>query len=149
MITINDLETRNDGTFYTGPLDEAKAFIREYNNVSVVSRASGMFTVFITGQSVEIPDWSNVDDYGTASTEEDAWRYALGGAFGPANDEFSAFPLTHNKTLAVRALVDHHFDPKDRVDVFYSTTTAGAVVMDKEGMLWQVFPDGTLKVYKG
>jgi hypothetical protein len=149
MLTIKDLETRNDGTFYTGPLAEAQAFIREENAVSVVSRPGGLFTVFISQAGTEIPAWNNVDDYGTAPTEEDAWRYALGGAFGPADDDFQAFPLTHDKHEAVRALVDHHFPVDQQFDVFFSTTTPHAVVLTKDGDLWQVYPDGGLKVYKG
>jgi hypothetical protein len=95
----------------------------------------------------DVPNWDNCDEFGNGSTEEDAWRWALGAAFGPADDEFSAFPLTHNHTESVRALVDHHFPT--RTDVFWSTTTAHAAVLDDDGNMWQVFPDGTIKVYRG
>lgn len=146
MLTIKDLENRPEGAYYTGPLDVAKDFIRETYIVSVVSRVTS-YTVFISPTGTEIPDWDNVLDYGNGSTEEVAWRWALGAAFGPADDEFSAFPLTHNKTVAVRVMVGHHFP--NATDIFYSVHTAHAAVLDEDGNMWQVFPDGTIKVYRG
>lgn len=150
MLTIKDLENRPEGTYYTGPLDVAKAFIREYCNVSVVFRPGKRTTVYIDQSGSEaVPDWHHCDEFGNGATEEIAWRWALGAAFGPADDEFSAFPLTHNKTVAVRVMVEHHFPEDQRIDVFWSTTTEHAVVMDNDSNLWQIFPDGTLKVYRG
>jgi hypothetical protein len=148
MLTIKDLENREGGAYYVGPLEAAKDFIREYCNVSVVFKPGQNVTVYIDQSgSDDVPDWSTCDEFGNGSNEEDAWRWALGAAFGPADDEFSAFPLTHNQTEAVRVLVDHHFPV--RTDVFWSTTTSHAAVMDDDGNMWQVFPDGTLKVYRG
>ena len=148
MLTIKDLETRTDGTYYVGPLDEAQAFIRSYANVSVVSMG-GRWEVWIDNSGRDaIPSAENCDEFGKGPTEEIAWRYALGAAFGPADEEFSAFPLTRNNAEAVRALVDHHFPAGQRIDVFYSTTTAHAIVMDNTGILWQVYPDGGLKTYR-
>lgn len=150
MLTINDLETRSEGTYYTGPLLDAQLFIRETANVSVVSRAKGKWTVLISQEGEEdTPTFQNCNEFGNGATEEIAWRYALGAAFGPADDDFVAFPLTHNEAEAVRILVNHHFDEEDRFDVFYSTTTAHAVVLSKDGDLWQVYPDGGIKVYRG
>jgi hypothetical protein len=146
MLTVKDLETRSHGTYYVGPLEEAKQFIRETENVSEISRIGGQHTVMFS-QDAD-PTWGNCNDYGNGPTNEIAWRYALGAAFGPADDEFSAFPLTHNQTLAVRTLVRHHFPEDQRRDVFHSTTTAHAVVLDTDGNLWQVYPDGTIEVYR-
>ena len=148
MLTIKDLDERQDGTYYTGPLEVAKQFILEYSNVSVFFQPGKHVTVYINqdGADGEVPNWNNCNEFGNGKDEEDAWRWALGAAFGPADDEFSAFPLTHNKTIAVRVLVEHHFP--QALDVFYSTQTELAVVEDKEGDLWQVFADGTLKVYR-
>jgi hypothetical protein len=149
MLTISDLEDRPQGAYYVGPLEEAKLFIREYANVSVFFRPGKNVTVFIDQDGGDqVPDWNHCNEFGNGTTEEEAWRWALGAAFGPADDEFSAFPLTHNHALAVRSLVNHHFPKDQRVDVFYSTTGPNATVMDTDGHMWQVFPDGTLKVYK-
>jgi hypothetical protein len=104
MLTIKDLETHGDDTVYVGPLEEAQEFIRSYSNVSVVSRAAGLWSVFINEDGgTQTPTLDNCNEYGNADTEEQAWRYALGAAFGPADDEFSAFPLTHDKREAVEA----------------------------------------------
>lgn len=148
MVTIKDLETRGDNTYYTGPLEEAKAFIRAYANVSVFSRPGQTIGVYFNHDGDDAnPD--NCNEFGKAPTEEEAWRLALGAAFGPADDEFSAFPLTTNNALAVRTLVNHHFPEDKRQDVLYSTTGPNAVVVDEIGALWHVYPDGTLKVYRG
>lgn len=149
MLTIKDLEIRPQGTYYTGPLEEAKTFIRHYCNVSVFFRPGKNVTVFIDqdGGDDQVPDWGHCNEFGNGTTEEDAWRWALGAAFGPADDEFSAFPLTHDTDEAVKAMVVHHFP--DRMHTFYSDSTANAVVIDEDGNLWEVFPDGTLKAYRG
>jgi hypothetical protein len=151
MVTIKDLTTKNGDDYYTGPLEEAKAFLKSYSNTSEVS-IGGRVEVYINqdGDSVDdIPSWNNCNEFGKGTSSEEAWRFALGAAFGPADDEFSAFPMTTNHTEAVRTLVDYHFPKDKRVDVFWSTATANAVVMDEDGNLWQVFPDGTIKVYRG
>lgn len=149
MLTIKDLTDRDGDTYYTGPLEEAKEFIKSYSNVSECSFVNS-FKVYINqAGGDDIPTFDNCDEFGVGKTMEEAWRFALGAAFGPADDEFSAFPLTTNKTEAVRTLVAHHFPKDQRLDVFYSTTGPHAVVADNEGNLWQVFPDGTLKVYRG
>lgn len=150
MLTIKDLETRPDGTYYTGPLEEAKAFIRDFiasTEARYSHNGEEKFTVmlsFSVGDN-EIVTKDNCDGWGTGPTSEDAWRYALGGEFGPADDEFSAFPLTHVKDEAVRALVNHHFPL--RSDVFYSEVTFNAVVLD-DGMLWTVEADGDIQIYR-
>jgi len=148
MLTIKDLEDRSEGAYYTGPLEVAQQFIRDYCNVSVVFKPGQNVTVYIDQDGTDaVPDWNHCNEFGNGSTEEDAWRWALGAAFGPADDEFSAFPLTHNETVAVRVLVGHHFP--NAVDIFYSVHTSHAAVMDEDGNMWQVFPDGTIKVYRG
>lgn len=148
FLTIKDLDTRPEGTYYTGPLEEAKDFLRSYSNVTVSFQPGRSVTVFINqdGGTDEVADWGNCNEFGKGPTEEDAWRFALGAAFGPADDEFSAFPLTHDKAEAVAALVLHHFPQS--LDAFYSPTTGLAVVEDTDGDMWQVFPDGTLKLYR-
>jgi hypothetical protein len=152
MLTIKDLETRPEGTFYTGPLDEAKDFIRSGYSVteqSYVLEGESRFTVLFGFTEDGPVSFDNCNDYGNGSTAEEAWRYALGGEFGPADDEFSAFPLTTNKTEAVRTLVAHHFPKDQRRDVFYSTTGyPHAVVMDSDGNLWLVCSNGTIEVYR-
>jgi hypothetical protein len=147
MLTIKDLENRPNGTYYTGPLEVAKQFIRDYCNVSVVTFPGQNVTVYIDQDGVkEVPDWNHCNEFGKGTDEDDAWRWALGAAFGPADDEFSAFPLTHNKEVAVRALVEHHFP--DRMHTFYSVSTVNAIVIEEDNVAWEVFPDGTLKVYR-
>jgi hypothetical protein len=151
MLTIKDLETRPEGTYYTGPLEEAKAFIADWTTVTEASYFKGgghWYSVFLstTGADSEIASIGNCDTYGNGPTMEEAWRYALGGEFGPADDEFSAFPLTHDKREAVEAMVEHHFP--DRLDTFYSSTTGLAAVEDKDGNMWRVWPDGDLEVYR-
>jgi hypothetical protein len=151
VVTIKDLEVRGDSTYYTGPLDEAKDFIRSLYSVTESSytdkEGEKRFSVYL-GLDGEEVGWKNCNDFGNGDTMDEAWRYALGAEFGPADGEFSAFPLSTNKTLAVRALADHHFPADKRFDVFYSTTTEHIIVMDKDGDLWQVYPDGGLKVYR-
>lgn len=151
MLTIMDLETRPDGTYYTGPLEEAKAFISDWIATTEASHFKGgghWYSVYLsqTVTDSEQASLSNCDTYGSGPTAEEAWRYALGAEFGPADDEFSAFPLTHVKDEAVRALVDYHFPL--RSDVFYSEVTFNAVVLDDDGKLWTVEPDGDIEVYR-
>lgn len=148
MLTIKDLENRPEGAYYTGPLEVAKQFIRDYCNVSVVTRPGQNVTVYINqdGGMDDVPDWDNCNEFGNGTTEVDAWRWALGAAFGPADDEFSAFPLTHNKLEAVEAMVEHHFP--ERLDTFYSRTTGLIAVEDKDGNMWRVWPDGDIEVYR-
>ena len=151
MLTIKDLETRPEGTYYTGPLEEAKAFIADWIS-STEARYSlngeDKCTVMLAysmedGKMVSL---ENYDEYGTGPTMEEAWRYALGAEFGPADDEFSAFPLTHDKREAVEAMVEHHFP--ERLDTFYSATTGLAAVEDTDGNMWRVWPDGDIEVYR-
>lgn len=48
----------------------------------------------------------------------------------------------------LNAIIDRHW-PNGTLDEFYSESSDHAVVMDKQsGDLWQVFPDGTIKVYR-
>lgn len=153
MLTIKDLENRLEGTYYTGPLDEAKEFVRHYyatTEACYTKEGKVRYSVYLSGNAGdgEEANWNNCNDFGNGATSEEAWRYALGGEFGPADDDFSAFPLTTNQTDAVRTLVAHHFPKDQRRDVFYSTTGPNAVVVDKDGILWQVFPDGELRVYR-
>lgn len=151
MLTIKDLEEHDRGTFYTGPLDEAKAFIEDWI-ASTESRYSKdekvRYAVFLSMDSGdgEPASNNNCNTFGIGDTSEEAWRYALGAEFGPADDEFSAFPLTHNKREAVEALVPYHFP--DRVAVYYSDTTPNAVVQDEQGTLWKVSPDGELNPHR-
>jgi len=152
MLTIKDLETRDNGdTYYTGPLDEAKAFIEDWtaSTESRYTKAGKVrYAVFLTMDSGDGEPASNdnCNTFGIGDTSEEAWRYALGAEFGPADDEFSAFPLTHDKREAVEALVQYHFPQS--LDAFYSPTTGLAVVEATDGDMWQVFADGTLKVYR-
>jgi len=151
MLTIKDLETRPEGTYYTGPLEEAKAFISDWiaSTESHYSKdGKDWYSVYLsmdTGNG-EPATKDNCNDFGHGETSEEAWRYALGAEFGPADDEFSAFPLTHNKREAVEALVQHHFP--ERLDTFYSATTGLAAVEDTDGNMWRVWPDGDIEVYK-
>lgn len=148
MVTIKDLEERSEGTYYKGPLEPAKDFMREDWGVSESSyMADGkrMYLVcFTIGQG--LASLANCNDFGRADTLEDAWRYALGAEFGPADDNFSAFPLTHDKSEATRAMVAHHFP--ERLDAFYSPTTGLAAVEDKDGNMWRVWPDGNIEIYR-
>jgi hypothetical protein len=151
MVTIKDLQERPEGTYYTGPLEEAKDFVRQFCSVteqSYTRDGKPHYTVLLCLTDDGAATWNNCNDFGNGATSDEAWRYALGGEFGPADDEFSAFPLTTNQCEAVRTLVAHHFPEDQRRDVFYSTTTAHAVVLDNDGNLWQVYPDGTIEVYR-
>jgi hypothetical protein len=152
MLTIKDLETRPDGTYYTGPLEEAKAFIADWINSTEAryrDRTGKLrYAVYLT---LEVGDGKpasndNCNDIGVGDTNEEAWRYALGAEFGPADDNFSAFPLTHNQREAVEAMVQHHFP--ERLDAFYSPTTGLAAVEDTDGNMWRVWPDGNIEVYR-
>jgi hypothetical protein len=152
MLTIKDLETRSDGTYYTGPLEEAKAFIHDWI-ASTEARYSDKngedkYTVLLaySAPNGEMVETANYDEYGTGRTMEEAWRYALGAEFGPADDEFNAFPLTHDKREAVAAMVEHHFP--ERLDTFYSESTGLAAVEDTDGNMWRVWPDGDIEVYR-
>lgn len=151
MLTIKDLETRPEGTYYTGPLEEAKAFIRDWvASTEACYSKDGVvrYSVYLsmdTGNGEEA-SFNNCNDFGNGATSEEAWRYALGAEFGPADDEFSAFPLTHDKREAVAAMVDHHFP--ERLDTFYSESTGLAAVEDTDGNLWRVWPDGDIEVYR-
>jgi hypothetical protein len=151
MLTIKDLENRPEGTFYTGPLELAKDFIRKMSastETCYTKYGKVRYSVYlsINAGDGEEANWDNCNDFGNGDTPEEAWRYALGGEFGPANDEFSAFPLTHITAEAVRVLVAHHFP--NRMHTFHSSSTANAIVIDEDNTVWEVFPDGTLKVYR-
>lgn len=151
MVTIKDLEERPNGTYYLGPLEEAKAFTAEwlaYSESRYTLNGEFRYAVFLSLNATdgEQANVNNYDSCGHGDTAEEAWRYALGSEFGPADDEFNAFPLTHDKFEAVYAMVEHHFP--ERLDAFYSKTTGLAAVEDTDGNMWRVWPDGDIEVYR-
>lgn len=93
MLTADHLEERQDqGTFYTGPLQPAKDFMARHDYATAVSEKDGTHTVLI-GYDGTAVTWDNCADFGRAKTPEDAWRFALGAAYGPADDEFQPLDL--------------------------------------------------------
>lgn len=144
FLTEKDLIIEGDNTVYVGDLGFAKKFIREYASIRVDSQP-GQYTVLICQDGAE-PDWENCNEWGKSTESEDeAWRYALGAAFGPLDGEFQPFPLTTNKREAVAAWVHYKFP--ERLDAFYSRESDYAVVQDNMGHLWFVWPTGETKEF--
>lgn len=88
-VTAEDLPTRNGDTYYTGPLEPAKAFVYEYEQVSEsVEDATHVVLIGTTHAPGDTVTWETADDWGKGPDNETAWRYALGALFGPADSEF-------------------------------------------------------------
>ena len=88
-VTIEDLSEGNGDTYYTGPLEPAKAFIRQDAEITeTVEDGTHVVLIGTTHAPGETVTWENADDWGKGPDNETAWRYALGAAFGPADDEF-------------------------------------------------------------
>src|SRR4030095_2380377 len=79
------IESPDRGLLYIGPLDVARDFIKGPNKteVAVFRTNTGRWRVEFDGGHV----------FGVADTEELAWRYALGGEFGPIDEGFVPFTI--------------------------------------------------------
>jgi hypothetical protein len=90
-LTADQLEERPNGIFYTGLLEPAQAYLaRDY--ASSVSEKDGVTTVLL-GYTADPVTWENCAEFGKGPSPEEAWRYALGAAYGPADDEFQPIDL--------------------------------------------------------
>jgi hypothetical protein len=97
-VTAEDFEVRNGDLYYTGPLAEAQAFIRqEYGvteHVITLNGDLGQAHEVLIAYSHDAPTMADAAEWGHGPTLEDAWRWVLAAAFGPLDDEFVPFPLT-------------------------------------------------------
>jgi hypothetical protein len=93
MLTADQLEERpNLGTFYTGPLEPAKDHLARNDYASAVSERDGVHTVLV-GYTSDTVTWDNCAEFGNGQTPEEAWRFALGAAYGPVDSEFEPIDL--------------------------------------------------------
>lgn len=87
LLTDKDIAETNKGLIYLGPLKIAQDFIKGPNKTYVE-----VFSAKNPGDMWRVEfDEGNV--WGSADTEELAWRYALGGEFGPTDEGFEPFML--------------------------------------------------------
>lgn len=87
MLTSKDIIDTDKGLLYVGPLKIAQDFIKGPNKTHVE-----VFPAKQSGESWRVEfDEGNV--WGSADTEELAWRYALGGEFGPTDEGFEPFMI--------------------------------------------------------
>jgi hypothetical protein len=91
MLTADQLEERPEGTFYTGPIEPAKTHLA-HDYASAVSEKDGVTTVLL-GYTADTVTWENCSEFGKGQSPEEAWRYALGAAYGPVDDEFQPIDL--------------------------------------------------------
>lgn len=94
-VTESDFEERGD-LYYTGPLEEAKAFIQwdTWTNERKIEEPPCWEVTIAYGSEEQAPD--ECADWGRGPDLETAWRYALGAAFGPLDSEFHPLELTHD-----------------------------------------------------
>lgn len=97
------LTERPLGTYYKGPLEPAKkAMLDEYgDNITVEHKIEEGGYWIVTehrGSTVESPN-----QWGSGSTEEEAWRYLIGADFGPldATYEEEGYEQTQRKMLGL------------------------------------------------
>lgn len=74
------LEERDEGTFFTGPLPQALAFVEDYRDIDVTRPEVGVWKVTLS-------DNGGLEEWGRASTMADAFRYALGAFFGEGHSD--------------------------------------------------------------
>lgn len=91
-LTERDLEERPNGTFYTGPLEPAKAHLVRNFYATEASEKDGVHTVLVGYESSAV-SWENCSEFGRGKSAEEAWRFALGAAYGPVDSEFSPIDL--------------------------------------------------------
>lgn len=87
MLTSKDFIETDRGLLYIGPLEIAKDFIKGPNKTHVE-----VFPAKTPGDLWRV-DFDEGNAWGAADTEELAWRYALGGEFGPIDEEFHPFTI--------------------------------------------------------
>jgi len=92
MLTAGQLEERTGGTFYTGPIEPAQNYLARHGYDTDSFPEHGKTTVLV-GYTGEKVTWANCAEFGRAETPEIAWRYALGAAYGPVDDEFAPIDL--------------------------------------------------------
>lgn len=79
------LSERDNGTYYTGPLDPAiKAMRDEYGEHITVERGANGWKVTEHRGSTH----DNPNQWGVGVTEEEAWRYLIGADFGPLDSTY-------------------------------------------------------------
>lgn len=89
------LETRDEGTFYTGPLEAGKALASQDRTPAegwVTVQGQRRYRVLLgeldRSASADLFDWADIAEWGQGETPEEAWRYALGAMFGPADADY-------------------------------------------------------------
>lgn len=82
------VEADNGDSFYTGDLDAAKALVRKDREPVVKVHPDNHWSVDL----LDGPD-DSVAEFGAGRTEEQAWRYALGAYFGPADSGYDEHRL--------------------------------------------------------
>lgn len=110
-VTEADFIRREDSgdLYYTGPLEEAKAFIRREFAVSV-SKQGASFVVLLGNE--EPVTWETCNDWGKGLTEEEAWRYALGAELGSESGVFEPFDLPSDPPADPR----YYWEPVTKTD---------------------------------
>lgn len=92
MLTADQLEERTGGTYYTGPVEPAQNYLARHGYDTDAFEENGKTTVLV-GYTGEKVTWENCAEFGKGPTADEAWRYALGAAYGPVDDEFAPIDL--------------------------------------------------------
>lgn len=83
------VEDDNGDWFYTGDLTPAKRLVKHEREPVVKVHTDNRWTVDL----IEKGSVDDVAEYGRGRTKNEAWRYALGAYFGPADDEYDEHRL--------------------------------------------------------
>ena len=95
------LTERDNGTYYTGPLEPAKrAMLDEYGDSLTVERRSDGSWIAAEHRGGE---HSNPNAWGVGQSEEEAWRYLIGTDFGPLDETYDdeGYELHQRKMLGL------------------------------------------------
>ena len=106
------LEERTGGTYYTGPLEPAIAYVKDTYYVSEwddtnMTGVTGLFRVELYATTQDQVARS-ASDWGAGRTQEIAWRFALGAEFGPLDEGYDE--------AALLALLFTYMPKPDRTD---------------------------------
>lgn len=98
------------GLYYVGELDPAKRLVAQDRIVFTGTQLQpGGVYHWVHLNDSEDPD--DTAEWGRGETAEEAWRYALGAAFGPVDDEYDEARL--REALRLQEVAASLPDPRD------------------------------------
>ena len=110
---------------------------------------------FPSGMVADLADGTVIEDRGhkvilgesdtVAFTDSDGnWQVATGVVFNAVEDSARFELLLRRKRI--NDIISKHF-PEGTLDEFYSESSDHAVVLDRSGVMFQIYPDGSIKSY--